>query len=85
MAITTTDERTVITPPRLARRWGVSIEKILTLITRGLLPGAFNAALETGPGKRPRWLIPLEAVEAFERSRAAVPPAPAQEEGPHAA
>jgi hypothetical protein len=65
-------ERSVLTPPQLARRWGVGIDKILALMVRGELRGAFNAALEVGPGKRPRWRIPLTAVEAFELSRAAV-------------
>jgi hypothetical protein len=74
MAAATLIERTVITPPQLARRWGVSIEKILTLIARGELPGAFNCALNIGPGKRARWKIPLSTVEEFERRRAAVPP-----------
>jgi hypothetical protein len=65
----------VITPPALARRWAVSVEKILTLILRGEFPNAFNSALEIGAGKRPRWKIPLADVQAFERRRAAVPPA----------
>jgi hypothetical protein len=73
---TTSAERVVLSPPQLARRWGVGIEKILTLIVRGELPGAFNCALSTGPGKRARWKIPLKTVEEFERRRAAVPNAP---------
>jgi hypothetical protein len=67
----TTIERTVLSPPGLARRWGVSVDKILALIARGQLPGAFNSALEIGPGKRPRWKIPFTTVEEFENKRAA--------------
>ena len=66
-------QRSVLTPPQLARRWGVSIEKIHNLIVRGELPGSFNAALQVGPGKRPRWKIPIATVDQFERDRAAVP------------
>ena len=79
MAATLT-ERAVLTPPELARRWHVSTEKILALIVRGELPGAFNAVLDIATARRPRWRIPLATVEQFEQRRAAVPKAP--ERGP---
>ena len=57
------------TPPRLAKRWGCRITLVLRLIQEGRLR-AFNLGMRT----RPRWRIPTEAVEEFERSRGAVAP-----------
>jgi hypothetical protein len=73
MPCSNTIETIVLSPPELARRWRVGVDKILALIVRGDLPGAFNGALHVGPGKRPRWKIPLATVEQFEAQRAAVP------------
>jgi hypothetical protein len=56
-----------LTPPTLARRWGCSPERILSLIRAGALQ-AFN--LSQGK-QRPRYRITPEAVLAFEMRRAA--------------
>jgi len=69
-------ERVKITPPELARQWGVTTEKILTFIRSGEL-AAIDAS--TRRNKRPRFLIDKSAIEDFERRRAVVPastPAP---------
>lgn len=68
-------QRQKLTPPQLAKQWGVSTGKVLHWITSGELR-AINAA--TNPtGDRPRYLIDVTDVESFERSRAAVSPKPA--------
>lgn len=69
-------ERVKMTPPQLARQWGVTVDKVLTWIRSGEL-AAIDAS--TRRNQRPRFLIDVSAVEAFERSRAVVPasaPAP---------
>jgi hypothetical protein len=58
------------TPPTLARRWGVSADKVLTWLKSGQLRG-FNAA--TNPAGRPRWRIALADALTFEQSRSAQP------------
>lgn len=60
-------ERTAITPPELARRWGVSIEKVHRWINTGQLR-AFNAA--TNRGGRPRYRIFESDIEEFVSRRA---------------
>jgi hypothetical protein len=67
--LTTTVERRTVTPPELARAWGVAPEKIVALIRAGELK-AFNAALHRN-GARPRYLINVEDVTAFEQARSA--------------
>lgn len=62
-----------LTPPQLARQWGVAPEKIHTLIHSGQLE-AVNLA--TNPNGRPRWRISAEAIKAFQQHRASKPPAP---------
>ncbi|MBL9165819.1 MAG: helix-turn-helix domain-containing protein [Planctomycetaceae bacterium] len=57
------------TPPQLAKRWGVSPEKIYTFIRSGELP-AINLASRRGG--RPRYSIDSAEVAAFERSRQVV-------------
>jgi hypothetical protein len=59
-------------PPELAKRWGVNAAKVLRFIKSGQL-SAFDVS--STPGGRPRWRIPIGAVEAFEAKRAAVAPA----------
>ena len=59
-------DRLKFTPPEIARKWGISVDKILTWIRSGELK-AINAA--TRLGGRPRYLISLEALDSFERSR----------------
>ena len=56
-------DRTTMTPPQLARRWGCSPETILTMVRRGELP-----AIKLGTGtKRPRHVIPIAAIERIEQ------------------
>ena len=58
-----------ITPPELAKRYGVSPDKVLGWIRNGELR-AINVA--TKPGGRPRWRISESDIELFEVRRAAV-------------
>lgn len=60
--------RSMLTPPQLARRWGVSPEKIRTWIRSGELR-AINAA--TTLSGRPRYRIESTEVHAIELRRAA--------------
>lgn len=70
-----TVERVKLTPPQLARLWGVTTEKIVAFIKSGEL-AAIDAS--TRRNQRPRYLIDKSAVEDFERRRAVVPkPEPA--------
>jgi len=55
-----------LTPPQLARRFGVGPDKVLMWIRNGELP-AINGA--TKPNGRPRYLIDIADVEAFEARR----------------
>jgi hypothetical protein len=59
--------RQKITPPELARRWGIDSAKILTWIRSGELR-AINAS--TRPCGRPRYLIDERDIEIFELRRA---------------
>jgi hypothetical protein len=68
-----TAEDTTLTPPQLARRWGVAAEKVNALINSGQLI-AMNLA--TDPKGRPRYRIYLSEVERFEQARSNKPPAP---------
>jgi len=56
-----------LTPPQIARMWGVSVEKILAFIRAGQLR-AVNGALP-GRNQRPRWLVDVDDLRAFEESR----------------
>ena len=58
---------TKITPPELAKRWGIDPAKVLTWIRAGELR-AIDAS--TRPGGRPRYLIDERDVAAFEERRA---------------
>jgi hypothetical protein len=54
-----------LTPPRLADRWGVSTDKILSLVRSGEL-----RAINISEGRqRARYLIDLADIEEFERRR----------------
>jgi len=64
------EPRVKLTPPELAKRLGVSPEKILAWIASGELP-AVNVALRLGG--RPRWRIDPADVADFERRRSAQP------------
>ena len=59
-----------LTPPQLASRLGVGTEKVLSWIRSGELR-AMNAA--TKPNGRPRYLIDIEDLRAFENRRAVTP------------
>jgi len=63
--------RTKLTPPELGAKWGVAPDKILGWIRTGELR-AMNAA--SREGGRPRFLIDVADVAAFETRRAVVPP-----------
>jgi hypothetical protein len=67
-----TPTRTKLTPPELAAQWGIDPAKILTWIRSGELR-AIDAS--TRRGGKPRFLIDLADVAAFEAARA-VGPAP---------
>ena len=60
-----------ITPPQLARRWGVSPDKVLALLKSGQLKGC-NLAID--PTGRARWRIPLCEIKRFEEARSSKPP-----------
>ncbi len=68
-------DRTKLTPPQLARQWGVSADKILSFIRSGELR-AVNAASKRGG--RPRYLIDVADIAAFEAAREASSPPPAK-------
>ncbi|MDZ4784054.1 MAG: helix-turn-helix domain-containing protein [Planctomycetia bacterium] len=58
------------TPPEVARLFGVEPGKIIAWIRTGELR-AINGA--TKRGQRPRYLIDVADIEAFERSRQVIP------------
>jgi hypothetical protein len=62
--------RTKLTPPQISARYGCSPEKVVGWIRSGQLR-AFNAAAR--PDGRPRWLVDLADLAAFEQARSAVP------------
>jgi hypothetical protein len=64
------ETKTKMTPPQLARRWGVSPDKIVFFILTGELR-AIDASLKRGA--KPRYLIDVADVEAFEAARTVVP------------
>jgi len=63
-----------LTPPELARQWGISPTKIIGWILAGELRAIDASATRGG---RPRYLIDIDDVADFERRRAASPPPPA--------
>ena len=62
----TTPVRSKLTPPEVARRWGISPEKVISWIQSGELR-AMDASAK--PGGRPRYLIDIRDLEAFEMRR----------------
>jgi hypothetical protein len=60
-------ELPALTPPAVARRFGCGVGKVLGWIARRELV-AINIA--SRPGMRPRWVIRLADLVAFERQRA---------------
>lgn len=65
-----TAQRRNLTPPEVARRFGVATTKVLRWIRTGELV-AMNLA--NRGCVRPRYSIAPEAIEAFERSRQVIP------------
>ena len=64
--------KTKLRPPEIARRWGVSCDKILAFIRTGELR-ATNMVMPNR-GQRPRYLIDVVDLEDFERRRTVCPP-----------
>lgn len=68
-----------LTPPQLAKQWGVATEKVYAFIRSGELRAI---DLATKRGGRPRYSIAPEDVAAFEKARQVVQrterPAPSQ-------
>ena len=67
MLTTATD---YISPPEVAKRYGVSTRKVIGWIDRGELV-ALNLA-ENPNGQRPRYRVRLADLEAFEQRRASL-------------
>jgi hypothetical protein len=72
--IAASTKRTKLTPPELARRWGISADKILRWIAAGELQATNAASSVQG---RPRWLIDVADLAEFELRRSAQPKAAA--------
>ncbi|MCA9189823.1 MAG: helix-turn-helix domain-containing protein [Pirellulaceae bacterium] len=67
-----TSNTAYLTPPMVARRYGVSVDRVRGWITSGQLTG-----INLGDGaQRPRWRISPEALATFEAARAATLPPP---------
>jgi hypothetical protein len=60
--------RTKITPPELARKWGISADKVLRWIANGEIRATNAASSAQG---RPRWLIDIVDIAEFELRRSA--------------
>ncbi len=73
-------ERTKITPPEVARLWGIRPSKVLAWIRSGELR-AIDASERPGVG-RPRYRIDLADLADFERRRAVRKPEPPQRRRP---
>lgn len=65
--------RQKISPPELARRWGIDSHKILGWIRSGELKAIDVSARQGG---KPRFLIDLAEIELFEHRRSTVPTPP---------
>ena len=59
--------RSKLTPPQLAEKWGISPEKVLGWIRSGELRAVNAASRRDG---RPRFLIDVDDIAAFEERRA---------------
>lgn len=65
-----------LTPKNIAARYGVGVNKILSWIAAGELRAI---DVSTRHKERPRWLIPQDALTAFETARSNAPaPLPTQ-------
>ena len=67
-------EKQKLTPPEIARLWGITPDKVLRWIYAGELR-AIDAS--TKQGGRPRYLVDREDLATFERKRSTAP-APAK-------
>ena len=67
----TLQHRTRITPPTLAKSWGISVDKVLAWIRSGELRAI---DVSTRRGGRPRYLLDVADIAAFEALRAVQPP-----------
>ena len=67
-------QKSKITPPALAKQWGISADKIVGFIRKGELRAIDVSSNRGSP--RPRYLIDIADVEAFEAARAVVAPQP---------
>jgi hypothetical protein len=63
--------RQKLSPPKIAKLWGIGPAKVVGWIHSGELP-AINVA--TRPGGRPRYLVDQNDLLAFEAKRRVVPP-----------
>ncbi len=68
-----TSKRRKITPPELARRWGIDKAKVIKWIRSGELR-AIDAC--THRGTKPRFLIDEDDIRAFEQAREVLPACP---------
>ena len=64
-------KKTKFSPPEIAADYGISPEKVISWIRSGELR-AIDAS--TRRGGRPRYLIDIEDLKAFEARRASTPP-----------
>jgi excisionase family DNA binding protein len=69
-------KRQTLTLKKVAEQLGVDSYKVLLWIKRGELQ-AINVALNQQPGRRPRYRVPLKALDEFLAKRSTIPPAPA--------
>ena len=68
-----TSRKTKLTPPELARQWGIDVAKVLKWIKSGELRAVNLATTRTG---RPRYAIDQADMAIFEAARTVQPPAP---------
>jgi len=69
----TTANNTMFTAPEVAARYRVNLTKVNGWIRTGVLRAI---DISQSAGKRPRYRVPLDAIEAFDASRSVVPPPP---------
>ena len=68
-----TFRKTKLTPPELARQWGIDVQKVLHWIKAGELRAVNLATRRDG---RPRYAIDQADIAIFEASRTVQPPTP---------
>ena len=68
-----TSRKTKLTPPELAKLWGIDVQKVLYWI-KGCELRAINLA--TKCDGRPRYAIDIADIALFETTRTVQPPAP---------